>query len=125
MSRGSDAGLWSHRRIRQSQSRHLGRAGLRGTRGRRAGCWSCRRGCSGRDRRAAELVQVADVFRQLCHTCGGFFGLTVLRDFFLGGFALALGDQDKSKVTASAVDSLDELIARAEGNNGIANFWTR
>lgn len=47
--------------------------------------------------------------------------LIAMRD----ALAQAIGDQDKSKVTASAVESLDELIARAEGNNGIANFWTR
>ena len=36
-----------------------------------------------------------------------------------------LEDLDKALVTESAIDSLDELIARAEGNNGIANFWAR
>lgn len=32
---------------------------------------------------------------------------------------------DQSDVTDFAVEALDELIARAEGNNGIANFWAR
>ncbi|MCC2638236.1 MAG: hypothetical protein K0Q68_1955 [Moraxellaceae bacterium] len=50
------------------------------------------------------------------------------RDVLIGlrdALALALADLDAGKVTESAVDSLDELIARAEGNNGIANFWAR
>lgn len=44
-----------------------------------------------------------------------------LRDFL----ANALADLDASRVTESAVDSLDDIIARAEGNNGVANFWAR
>ena len=50
------------------------------------------------------------------------------RDVLIGlrdSLAQALIGLDLSQVTESAVESLDELIARAEGNNGIANFWTR
>ena len=36
-----------------------------------------------------------------------------------------LDDLDRALVTESALDGLDELMARAEGNNGIANFWAR
>ncbi len=32
---------------------------------------------------------------------------------------------DESMMADSAVEALDDLIARAEGNNGIANFWAR
>lgn len=37
----------------------------------------------------------------------------------------ALKGLEPSEVTASAVQALEELIARASGNNGIANFWAR
>ncbi len=47
--------------------------------------------------------------------------LVGLRD----ALAVALEDMDRAEVTESAVESLDALIARAAGNNGIANFWTR
>lgn len=50
------------------------------------------------------------------------------RDVLIGlrdSLAEALMGLDRSQVTESAVESLDELIARSEGNNGIANFWTR
>lgn len=50
------------------------------------------------------------------------------RDLLIGlrdTLAEALKDLDSSDVTESAVDSLDQLIARSEGNNGIANFWAR
>ena len=50
------------------------------------------------------------------------------RDVLIGfrdSLAEALMGLDRSVVTESAVESLDELIARSEGNNGIANFWTR
>ncbi|ATB33300.1 hypothetical protein [Melittangium boletus] len=36
-----------------------------------------------------------------------------------------LQGMDSAEVTESAVEALDGLIARAEGNNGIANFWSR
>jgi len=39
--------------------------------------------------------------------------------------AAELHDLNSVLVTESALDALDELIARAEGNNGIANFWAR
>ncbi|MCK0507275.1 McrB family protein [Aromatoleum anaerobium] len=47
--------------------------------------------------------------------------LISLRD----SLAQALDGLDQSKVTESAVEALDQLIARSEGNNGIANFWAR
>ena len=50
------------------------------------------------------------------------------RDVLIGlrdSLAQTLDGLDQSQVTESAVESLDELIARAEGNNGIANFWAR
>lgn len=50
------------------------------------------------------------------------------RDLLIGlreALAQALKALDHSGVTASAVASLDDLIARAEGNNGMANFWIR
>ncbi len=36
-----------------------------------------------------------------------------------------LNGLNRTLVTESALDALDELLARAEGNNGIANFWAR
>ena len=50
------------------------------------------------------------------------------RDVLIGlrdALAQALEGLERSEVTESAVESLDELIARSESNNGIANFWTR
>lgn len=50
------------------------------------------------------------------------------RDVLIGlrdSLALALDGLDQSQVTESAVGSLDELIERSAGNNGIANFWAR
>lgn len=50
------------------------------------------------------------------------------RDLLIGlrdSLAQALGSLDLSEVTESAVDSLDKVIARSDGNNGIANFWAR
>ena len=32
---------------------------------------------------------------------------------------------DRSGVTESCVDAMDQLIAAADGNNGIANYWLR
>lgn len=36
-----------------------------------------------------------------------------------------LHELNRTLVTESALDALDDLIARADGNNGIANFWAR
>lgn len=50
------------------------------------------------------------------------------RDVLIGlrdSLAQALADLDAGQVTGSAVESLDEIIARSEGNNGIASFWAR
>ncbi|WP_256589703.1 McrB family protein [Pseudomonas sp. Choline-02u-1] len=50
------------------------------------------------------------------------------RDLLIGlrdSLAQTLVQLDRSQVTESAVESLDELISRSESNNGIANFWTR
>ena len=50
------------------------------------------------------------------------------RDVLIGlrdSLAQTLDGLDRSQVTEFAVECLDELIARAEGNNGIANFWAR
>ncbi|WP_346796320.1 AAA family ATPase [Halomonas sp. Bachu 37] len=44
---------------------------------------------------------------------------------FRDALAQALDGLDHSQVNESAIKSLDELIARSEGNNGIANFWAR
>lgn len=50
------------------------------------------------------------------------------RDVLIGlrdWLAQALMGLERREVTESAVESLDELIARSESNNGIANFWAR
>ncbi|VVN46264.1 McrB family protein [Pseudomonas fluorescens] len=50
------------------------------------------------------------------------------RDVLIGlrdSLAQVLMELDRNQVTESAVESLDELIARSESNNGIANFWSR
>lgn len=53
---------------------------------------------------------------------------TKRREVLIGlrdALAEALAGIDESDVTDLAVEALDQLIARAEGNNGIANFWAR
>lgn len=42
-----------------------------------------------------------------------------------GALAGKLGDLNGGLVTESAVDAVEHMIARAEGNHGIANFWAR
>ncbi len=36
-----------------------------------------------------------------------------------------LGGMDRQTVSESSVDALDQIIAAADGNNGIANYWLR
>lgn len=50
------------------------------------------------------------------------------RDLLIGlrdSLAQTLARLNPVEVTDSAVDALDQLISRADGNNGIANFWAR
>lgn len=42
-----------------------------------------------------------------------------------GELADRLKELDRSVVTEHCVDALDQLIAAADGNNGIANYWLR
>ena len=39
--------------------------------------------------------------------------------------ANSLEGMDRQAVSESSVDALDQVIAAADGNNGIANYWLR